>query len=45
MPEVVPLKGRKNVTAARKEIKARLVLRKSKNSESKSSERAALWVK
>ena len=45
MPKVVPLKGRKKVTADRKEIKARLVLRKSRYSESKSSERVALWVK
>ena len=45
MPKVVPLKVRKKVTAARKDIKARLVLRKSKYSESKSSKRVALWVK
>ena len=45
MPKVVPLKGRKKVTAAQKEIKARLILRKSKYSESKSSERVALWIK
>ena len=45
MPKVVPLKDRKKVRAARKEIKARLVLRKSKYSKSKSSKRVALWVK
>ena len=45
MPKVVPPKDRKKVTAARKEIKTRLVLRKSKYSESKSSERVALLVR
>ena len=42
MPKVVPLKGRKKVTTDRKEIKARLVPRKSMYSESKSFERVAL---
>ena len=45
MPKVVPLKGCKKVIAARKEIKARLVIGKSMYSESKSSKRAAVWVK
>ena len=45
IPKVVPFKDSKKVTAARKEIMARLVLRKSKYSESKFSERVALWIK
>ena len=45
IPKVVPFKDSKKVTAARKEIMDRLVLRKSKYSESKSSERVALWIK
>ena len=45
MSKVVPLKGPKKVRAARKEIKARLVLRKGKYSKYKSSKRVALWVK
>ena len=45
MAKVVPLKDSKKVTAARKEIKSRLVLRKSKYSENKSSERVWLWIK